>query len=135
MRQPDLRLLCMALAAVATGAGAGFAFLQAFPAGATPPAPAASPPPLPAAAWPLGTRDPAPAREVTPAPGPIHSAPPSPPPPVGEQATPATKKYAPTPRSKLAMRTPRIAIDAEALEETIADAGVPLPMRRWRLDW
>jgi hypothetical protein len=33
------------------------------------------------------------------------------------------------------MRTPRIAIDAEALEETIADAGVPRRIRRWPLRW
>jgi hypothetical protein len=136
MRRAHLRLLCMGLIAVATGAGAGFAFLQTFPADAAAPVPAASPAPQPAAAsWPLGARQPAPPREGTRAPGPIDSAPPPSPPPLGEQPKPATggKKYAPPPRSKLAIHTPHI--DAKALEETIADAGVPLRIRRWYPRW
>ncbi len=136
MRQPHLRLLCLALAAVVTGAGAGFAFLQTFPVDAAAPV-TATPTAEPAAAsWPPTARQPAPVREGTPAPGQIYSAPP-PPPSAREQPKPATagKKYTPPPRSKLAMRTPHITIDADALEEAIADADVPLRIRRWHLHW
>jgi hypothetical protein len=167
MRQPHLRLICFGLAAVAIGAGAGFAFLQTFPADAAPPVPAASPATEPAAASSLPrARQPAAVREGTPAPGQIYpgqiypgqiypgqiypgqiypgqiypgqiySAPP-PPPPVGEPAKPATagKKYAPPPRSKLATSTPHITIDADAIAEAIADAGVPVRIRRWHFSW
>jgi hypothetical protein len=41
----------------------------------------------------------------------------------------------PPPRSKLAMPTPRITIDADALEEAIDAADVPLRIHRWHLRW
>ena len=136
MPHPRLRIVCIGLTAVAIGAGAGLAFLQAFQADAAPPPAALTPQPAPAAGS-LDARQPAPLREGTPAPY-VRDMAPLPPPPQGrERGKPASEgKKGSTPwRTKLTQHVPRIVLDEGRLAEVLEDLGVPPRMRRWLLSW
>jgi hypothetical protein len=132
---PHLRFLCLGLTAVAAGAGAGLAFLQAVREDPTPPLGAAiiRPQPAPAAvsASP-NTRQPPPSGERT--------DPPlvrTPPPAGGERAGPSEGKKGTAPyRTRLAQPSPGVAFEEGRLAEGLEDVGLPRAVRRWRdLGW
>jgi hypothetical protein len=127
MHLPAVRMISMGIAAVAIGAGAGFAFLQALSADASPPPAASStqlnpneeagrlPPRLPAA---------------------VHESPPGAvrrdEAPIRERAPQGSKK---SPRTKLALRTPRFDSDEEGIGDAIGRLRVPVLLSKDRLHW
>jgi hypothetical protein len=130
MHNPAVRMISMGIAAVAIGAGAGVALLQALSADASPPPAASStqlnpneevgrlPPRLPAAVHES-------------APGAVRrdEAPPTPPAPIRERAPQGSKKSPPS-RTKLALGMPRFEIDAVGVGDASGRLRVPVSVSR-----
>jgi hypothetical protein len=131
MHHATVRMIFMAIAAVAIGAGAGVAFLHAFSANASPPPAALSPqltPPEEAARLPL--RPPAAVRETVPGAARRGAAPPAQSAPIREKA-PQGSKNAPPFRTKITLRTPGFDIG----EESVSEAMGKISLGRYHLHW